>query len=407
MTLDRIFLSTVLFLCSSCWAAEAVDKKTVNATTLVSEDYYTARRHQRYFVVELQVPHQVLTTSSINGGMTETLAYLVNYQSMEARSGLKHVRSITEKTKQQYHDSVADEIGIAPAKMAMMGTAANMNNLIHIRKSFEGLHIDSFVTAGVRGNALRAGDPTSWYETAEGNRKIDVSGTINTVLMINQPLTAGAQSKAAMLMVEAKSAALAELMVSSTVSSHLATGTGTDQFIIATPIATNKRALESASGHLKLGELIGSAVREATLEAIRWQNRLEHTDAADLVYLLKRFGFTQTLFLARLEKYLTAEQYELAKNNHYSLTADARVVAATMGYVQLLDRFQYHNLPVTLRTEALRDQAAQIAMALAGKPDQWHRYWQQLSLNDAVEQPEIELLIQAVALGWTDKWPSE
>ena len=77
-----------------------------------------------------------------------------------------------------------------------------------------------------------------------------------------------------MTMTEGKSAALQRLAVRSLYSGDLATGTGTDQFAIASPLAGPHR-LTSASTHVKLGELIGSAVRDATLEALRWQNGLE------------------------------------------------------------------------------------------------------------------------------------
>lgn len=373
-------------------------------TELVSNEAYTARRYSHFFVVELKTPHQVFSTSSVNGGFSDSLRYLVNFQSMEANADMQHAHAVLSMGRHAYHERVATSAGLPAAQMAMMGTAANMHNLIHVRKTFGDLSVDAFVTAGVRGNALRAGDPTRWHETAEGNKKVDVDGTINTLLIINLPLTPGAQSKAVMLMVEAKSAALAQLRVPSTVSPYLATGTGTDQFIIASPLDRERHALESASGHLKLGELVGAAVLEATLEALRWQNRLENSDVADLLYVFSRFGLTEERMLRHLQTKLDTPTFERAKNNLSALRMDARFMAAAYAYAELLDRFQYQQLPDTLRAEVLLDQAAQLAVGLSGKSEQWIGFREQLNFNRKTEQAETSLLLDAMALGWVAKW---
>ena len=49
---------------------------------------------------------------------------------------------------------------------------------------------------------------------------------------------------------------------------------GTDQFCIAAP-SRGDRPLTSASPHMKFGEIVALAVRDATAEALRWQNGLE------------------------------------------------------------------------------------------------------------------------------------
>ena len=59
-------------------------------------------------------------------------------------------------------------------------------------------------------------------------------------------------------MTEAKSAALADLAVPSRYSPTIATGTGTDQFCLAAPLEPGRRARESTSPHVKLGEIIGT-----------------------------------------------------------------------------------------------------------------------------------------------------
>ena len=225
---------------------------TGDATTLANHPEYAVQRGQQFVVTQLKKPHRLYSTSNINGGERRDIRFLVNHQSMEANGDNQRMAKILTMSHADYHQAIASQLQLNPKAMVLMGTAADMNFMGQHRSQFASLAVDAYVTAGVSANALRAGDPSRWYETAQGNKPVaDFSGTINTVLIINQPLCAGAQAKAMMLAVEAKSAALAELAVPSTVSRHLATGTGTDQITIASVIDSKLTELQSASGHLK------------------------------------------------------------------------------------------------------------------------------------------------------------
>lgn len=47
---------------------------------------------------------------------------------------------------------------------------------------------------------------------------------------------------------------------------------------------------------MKLGELIGLAVRDATIEALRWQNGLEASDTRGVFHALGRYGLKEATF---------------------------------------------------------------------------------------------------------------
>ena len=271
-------------------------------TIVHATDYYTAARQSRYFIVTLKEPHQVLSTSDINGGQNNDLTSIVNFQSVEGNGHDNRFNHILSLSKQQYHQELADNLDLDIKKLASMGTAANINNLVHVQKGFRDITVDAFVTAGVKGNALRAGDTARWYQADSGNEFVKDLGTINIIVLINRTLTPGAQTKAAAVVTEAKSAALTELAIPSKQSRHLATGTGTDQFAIASPIKSPLKTLDSASGHLKLGELIGIAVREAVIEAISVQNGLERSDTRSVIHALGRFGLTKEDLFSRLKQ---------------------------------------------------------------------------------------------------------
>ena len=57
------------------------------------------------------------------------------------------------------------------------------------------------------------------------------------------------------------------------------------------------KPLTSASPHMKFGEITGLAVREATMEALRWQNGLESSLTRGLFHALGRYGVREaTIF---------------------------------------------------------------------------------------------------------------
>src|SRR5580698_11283890 len=193
-------------------------------------------RSGRFVVAELLVPHRVLSTSARNGGQREGLRFLVNHQSCEGTDHRERHALIMGNA--EYHDSACGEIGIDPALTAMMQTAANMNYAAVVAASDLDVTATAVVTAGVHGNAACAGDPASWRETETGWEKVTtsaapVTGTINTMLLVNRPLTEGALARAVITMTEAKSAALQRLAVRSLYSADFATGTGTDQYCVA------------------------------------------------------------------------------------------------------------------------------------------------------------------------------
>ncbi|MEM8561817.1 MAG: adenosylcobinamide amidohydrolase [Pseudomonadota bacterium] len=371
-----------------------------------SSALFISERDERYFVVSLLEPHYVLSTSALTGGLTTAVRYIVNHQSMKPDDDAEMAR-IVSLGKRGYQREVANDLKLPPEAMSLMGTAVSMNHLAHAQACFRGLCVDAFVTAGANSNALRAGDPARWYETASGNKRVDsttgrtapadASGTINTIVLINRPVLPAALMKISMIAIEAKSAAMSELAIPSMVSSHLATGTGTDQIAIASPLSDAQYpALSSASGHLKLGELVGAAVKRATREALLSESYGAPTSTATVAHALGRFGWTQAALLDAMQQVATDHDLSDVHNEAIRITREPRVVAAAFAFATLLDRSQYGVLPDNADNEPLKDQAATTAAAVSGKPQLWSQYWQQLN---APAGP-VALFTQALVLGW-------
>ena len=372
--------------------------------TLLERREFLLRRSRRYLVAELAAPHQVLSTSVVNGGQTDHVRFLLNHQSCEG-AGHHHLHDLIARIGYAgYHEHTCVDAGLPPDATVMMGTAANMNYAAVAAETDEDVDVIAVVTAGVEGNATCAGDPANWRETEAGMQKVPVhAGTINTMVLVTCPLTAGALARAAVTMTEGKSAALQRLTVPSRQSLDLATGTGTDQFCIASPAGTDGRRT-STSPHVKLGELIGRAVRHATLEALRWQNGLEPSYTRGVCHALGRYGVKEATFIDDIAPFLEPPQIELLRKNIKALMYEPLVGASAHALATVLDRVRHGALPSSVQWEASVQQAAMLAANAAGRPDAWPAYRSQLHRHTR-DDPKA-LVLAALALGWTEKWQS-
>jgi adenosylcobinamide amidohydrolase len=384
----------------------------------------TLRRRGRHLVADLHHPHHVLSTSPRNGGWAEHVRHLVNHQSCEGAGHEARAKVMHEQGQERYHDMVCREIDLPEDATATMGTAANMNYAAVVEKSDAGVTVAAIVTAGVATNAVCAGDPASWRETPEGFAKIAaVAGTINTMLLVNTPVAPGALARTVITMTEGKSAALQRLAVPSCYSADLATGTGTDQFCVAAPAPrhggvrgghaasdrdddnnnnNDVRPLTSASPHMKFGEITGVAVREATMEALRWQNGLESSLTRGVFHALRRYGVREATIYDDLQALLTPEDLELLRRNDKAAFYEPLVGASAHALATVLDRIRHGTIPASTARDALAQQGAALAANLAAAPQRWAEFRQRL-LRLGTDDPK-RLVLAALALGWSEKW---
>jgi adenosylcobinamide amidohydrolase len=363
------------------------------------------RRRGRFVVADLSGAHLTITTSVKNGGQADRVRHLVNHQSCEGAGHEARFRVITDFGQEAYHDNVCDELGLPSSATAVMGTAANMNYAAITTERDAEVEVTAIVTAGVQTNATCAGDPASWRETSQGITKVPMSaGTINTMLLLNRPMTAAALARAIVTMTEGKSAALQRLAVPSCYSPDLATGTGTDQFCVAAPLAGDK-PLTSASPHMKTGELIGVTVRRATGEALRWQNGLEASLTRGLFHALGRYGLKEAEMFDGLAALLDPGDLELLKKNSKAAFFEPLVGAAAHALATVLDRVRHGTLPESSAPDAVVQQAATLASSLAAKPEAWPEFRAQL--HRSADKDPKSLVLAAVALGWTAKWRTD
>lgn len=155
-------------------------------------------------------------------------------------------------------------LGKSEKNCSLLFTGADMGNLAVKTARFREMEVFALVTAGVESNAMRMSvDEGLFYEP----------GTINIVLLTNMRLTPRAMTRAILTATEAKTAAMQDLDVRSSVNPAgvQATGTGTDEVLV---VEGRGRKIDGAGGHCKLGELIAKAVYDGVREAVLRQNAM-------------------------------------------------------------------------------------------------------------------------------------
>ena len=370
--------------------------------TLLTLPTAVVRRYGRFVVADVKEPCLVLSTSARNGGQVGDVRHIVNHQSCEGAGHAERTRFIIDRGQEAYHDAVCDELGLPSTATVVMGTAANMQYAALSTRHDGDVTVAAVVTAGVQTNATCAGDPAGWRETSNGTAQAPaVAGTINTILVINKPLTPAALARTVVTMTEAKSAALQRLAVPSCYSPDLATGTGTDQFCIAAP-SHGDRPLTSASPHMKFGEIVALAVRDATAEALRWQNGLEASYTRGIFHALGRYGIKEPTIFDELGTRMPASELELLQRNAKAVFYEPLVGAAAHATAAVLDRVRHGTLPESVARDAVVQQAATLAASVSAQPDRWVEFRTQLHTSGASD-PKT-LILDALALGWREKW---
>lgn len=187
---------------------------------------------------------------------------------------------------------------VADSTIGLM-TAAYMKTLQTASRSSGKIVVDAVVTAGIS-NARAAGVDADYFSLPRNDDGVGCvskesttstlppPGTINTVVIINAPLSESAMIEAYAIAIEAKCAACADLRVTCTKSGKIAQGTGTDCLVLTCPsipltcktndckTSENKNdmlkqqhdVIQYAGKHTLIAEFIGQAVKEATRKAI-------------------------------------------------------------------------------------------------------------------------------------------
>lgn len=358
---------------------------------------------RRHISALFSAPHDALSSCRVFGGSRGDLECLCNHQICEPVGHMGQIDESAATGPAAYLGRITREFGL-PQRTALLTTAANVQCAGRALEEYSSYKALAIATAGVDGNAARAGDPASYAET-EAGIVILPPGTINIMLFFNTALTPGAMLEAAMLATEAKSSVLQELSVPSLYSQGLATGTGTDGLAVAAPQGGN--CLTNAGKHSKLGEMIGRAVRGAVFEALARQNSLLPAMRCNVIKLLARFGLSEDFLLDSAREILTSEQAALLASNLISISTDPPSAAAAAALAHICDQCAWGVIPQGPADDLLLDYAAILAARAGGRLERQGDYRAELAaLREKRPQKWSAALAaaSALAMGFRDKW---
>lgn len=166
---------------------------------------------------------KVLSTSPLNGGITDHLTHALNINCMNGDYECEMLGNTYEEDLRAH----ARELEIDPETATALSTAA-WTELCAVEKvQYQELSVTAAVTGGIDSNGMCPGDPSSYYER-NGSYEMLPPGTINVFIYINQNLTDAAMLRALMIASEAKASAVSHLLLGSCYSEEIATGSGTD-----------------------------------------------------------------------------------------------------------------------------------------------------------------------------------
>jgi len=121
-------------------------------------------------------------------------------------------------------------------------------------------------------------------------------------------------------------------------------------------------------------------------------------------HALSRHGLVEATFLDDMAPRLDEANHALLRKNVKSVLYEPLVGAAAHALATVLDRARHGTLPQAVVRDALVQHAATLAASLAARPERWPRFREALHALPA--QAPRELVLEALALGWREKWRS-
>ncbi len=374
------------------------------------QDWIEIHREEKIIIVKMLELCASISTCRVGGGYRDDLSFVCNHQCCEPRDHLDFVDSKIIDDPERYHKSICDYSNLPSDSTAILETAANMNNAAIETVTFRDLVVTAICTGGVECNSMAAGDPAAVYETDDRFEIIDGNdvphaGTINLMLFINHRVSAVALLDCVMTATEAKAAVLRELGIYSRYSDSMATGTGTDQILVASRGGSGLM-LSSAGKHTKLGELVGLVSLKALRETLIWQNSLSPNVQCSCMTHLGPLCADAEVFCEGVGRFLTSEQAALFTKNLSSIDLDPPTVAALAALIHVRDKCIWGVLPVGCVKEMLVAQGAMVVAAVSGKFCETPAFIQELSVEDvSIDAQEFASFVyRSFALGFDAKW---
>lgn len=294
-----------------------------------------------------------IVSSWLNGGYNEDLSAVFNHQLSQDNINKYEEGGILGFLK-DLSSNFYNDLDLRSDKISGLITSADMDSYSIACERYRDIEVMAIATAGVRVNAVSAGDRASYYEindeydfdinNIDGNEFSNQPGTINIILLINSRLSENSLLLAEMIATEAKTVALRDLMTASNYSNEIATGTGTDGIAIFSNL-DSENSIENMSTHAKVGELIANAVKAAIKECLAKLQWLTPSYQLNALVRLDRYQYNLDDFYNNfLTDYIEINDEEDKKKFIVSLigvSKNPELVANVSLIIHLLDQYRY------------------------------------------------------------------
>jgi len=218
---------------------------------MIQHNRFELKQTPAHIWVGFSTEHPVLSSAVFNGGTCAASNILI-LKVAKNFEGTKQIVQAPENTLAEY----CKQLRLSGTTVGMM-TSASMDSFRQVSRLAQGVEISAMVTAGIS-NACCAGDQADWRTFQVDDNP---TGTINIIIITNAMLSDAAMVESVMIVTEAKTVAMRQLGVKSTVSGVIATGTGTDA--IAVVNGFGPETIHYCGKHVLFGEMLASAVIEA------------------------------------------------------------------------------------------------------------------------------------------------
>ena len=294
-----------------------------------------------------------IVSSWLNGGYNEDLSAVFNHQLSQENIDKYEEGGILGFLK-DLSSNFYNELDLRSDKISGLITSADMDYYSIACERYRDIEVMAIATAGVRVNAVSAGDRASYYEindeydfdinNIDDNEFSNKPGTINVILLINSRLSENSLLLAEMIATEAKTVALRDLMTASNYSDEIATGTGTDGIAIFSNL-DSENSIENMSTHAKVGELIANAVKATIKECLAKLQWLTPSYQLNALVRLDRYQYNLDDFYDNfLTDFIDINSEEDKKEFILSLikvSKNPELVANVSLIIHLLDQYRY------------------------------------------------------------------
>ena len=294
-----------------------------------------------------------IVSSWLNGGYNEDLSAVFNHQLSQENIDKYEEGGILGFLK-ELSSNFYNDLDLRSDKISGLITSADMDYYSIACERYRDIEVMAIATAGVRVNAVSAGDRASYYEindeydfdinNIDDNEFSNKPGTINVILLINSRLSENSLLLAEMIATEAKTVALRDLMTASNYSDEIATGTGTDGIAIFSNL-DSENSIENMSTHAKVGELIANAVKATIKECLAKLQWLTPSYQLNALVRLDRYQYNLDDFYDNfLTDFIDINNEEDKKEFILSLikvSKNPELVANVSLIIHLLDQYRY------------------------------------------------------------------